>query len=148
MSVNLDKTFEDWMNLNMRNSLGNFMRFAKERNYSISQLSALIHLAHHKECTVSGLGEEFGVTNAAISQVLEKLVQLGLVLRTEDPQDRRQKVLVLTDEGKKIAGESQLERQKWLSDLINNLTEQEKEQVDSALRLLINKATSIYGLNF
>ena len=148
MSVNLDKTFEEWMNLNMRNSLGNFMRFAKEKNYSIPQLSALIHLAHHQECNVSGLGEEFGVTNAAISQVLEKLVQLGLVLRTEDPQDRRQKVLVLTEEGKKIARESQLERQKWLSDLINNLTEQEKEQVDSALRLLINKATSIEGLNF
>lgn len=148
MSVNLDKTFEEWMNLNMRNSLGNFMRFSKEKNYSIPQLSALIHLAHHQECNVSGLGEEFGVTNAAISQVLEKLVQLGLVLRTEDPQDRRQKVLVLTEEGKKIARESQLERQKWLSDLINNLTEQEKEQVDSALRLLINKATSTDGLNF
>ena len=148
MSIKLDKTFEEWMNLNMRNSLGNFMRFAKEKNYSIPQLSALIHLAHHQECNVSGLGEEFGVTNAAISQVLEKLVQLGLVLRTEDPQDRRQKVLVLTEEGKKIARESQLERQKWLSDLINNLTEQEKEQVDSALRLLINKATSIEGLNF
>ena len=56
MSVNLDKTFEEWMNLNMRNSLGNFMRFAKEKNYSIPQLSALIHLAHHQECNVSWLG--------------------------------------------------------------------------------------------
>lgn len=143
MSVNLEKTFEEWMNLNMRYSLGNFMRFAKERNYSIPQLSALIHLSHHQECNVSGLGEEFGVTNAAVSQVLEKLVQQGFVLRTEDPQDRRHKVLVLTAEGKQIALESQKERQKWLVQLINSLSPEEKELIDSALRLLINKAVFI-----
>lgn len=143
MSTKLEKTFNEWMNLTMRNSLGNFMRYAKEKNYSIPQLKTLIHLAHHQECNVSGLGEEFGVTNAAISQVMDKLVQQGLVLRSEDPQDRRQKVLVLTEEGKQIAQESQLERHKWLTNLINNLSQQEIEQIDAALRLLIEKAASI-----
>lgn len=143
MSVNLEKTFTEWMHLNMHISLGNFMRFAKEKNYSIPQLKALIHLSHHQECNVSGLGEEFGVTNAAISQMLEKLVQQGLVMRTEDPQDRRQKILVLTQEGKEIAQESQRQREKWLSDLVNSLSDQEKEQVDAALRLLISKASSV-----
>ncbi len=147
MSTQLKETFNEWMKLTMRNSLGNFMRYAKEKNYSIPQLKTLIHLAHHPECNVSGLGEEFGVTNAAISQVMEKLVQQGLVLRTEDPQDRRQKILVLTEEGKKIAIESQMERQKWLSNLIQNLTDQEKEQINAALRLLISKAASIDEIN-
>lgn len=143
MSVNLEKTFAEWIRLTMQISLGNFMRFAKEKNYSIPQLKALIHLSHHQECNVSGLSEEFGVTNAAISQILEKLVQLGFVLRTEDPQDRRQKILVLTEEGKEIAQESQREREKWLSELVNSLSEEEKEQVDAALRLLITKAATI-----
>ena len=96
---------------------------------------------------MSGLGEEFGVTNAAVSQVLEKLVQQGFVLRTEDPQDRRHKVLVLTAEGKQIAQESQMERQKWLVQLINSLSPDEKELIDSALRLLINKAVFIGDSN-
>ncbi len=143
MSVNLEKTFTEWMRLNMHISLGNFMRFAKEKNYSIPQLKALIHLSHHQECNVSELGEEFGVTNAAISQMLEKLVQQGLVMRTEDPQDRRQKILVLTPEGKAIAQESQRQREKWLSDLVNSLSDLEKERVDTALRLLISKASSV-----
>ena len=140
MPPNLEKTFNEWMILNMRNSIGNFMRFAREKNFSLPQLSALIHLSQNEECNISGLGTEFGVTNAAVSQLLEKMVQQGLVHRSEDPQDRRNKVLVLTEDGKKIANEGMIERHKWLSDLINILTEEEQDQVDSALRLLIDKA--------
>lgn len=131
------------MSLNMRNSLGNFMRFAKEKNYSILQLSALIHLSQIEECNVSDLGSEFGVTNAAISQLLEKMVQQGLVHRSEDPQDRRNKVLILTEEGKQIANESLFERQKWLSKLVKILTDEEQAQVDTAFRLLIDKAAQV-----
>lgn len=143
MSILLENTFNEWMSLVTKNSLGNFMRFAKEKNYSLPQLSALIHLSQHTECNVSGLGDEFGVTNAAISQLLEKMVQQGLVLRSEDPMDRRHKVLVLTEEGEQIARESQIERQKWLFNLIDILTEEEQNQVEQALRLLINKAIFI-----
>jgi len=141
MSQSLEKTFNEWMSLNMRNSLGNFMRFAKERNFSIPQLSALIHLSQTEDCNITGLGVEFGVTNAAVSQVMEKLVQQGLVLRTEHPDDRRHKVLILTEEGKQIAHEGMIERQKWLTRLIDSLTEDERQQIDQSLRLLINKAT-------
>ena len=141
MSISLENTFYEWMRLVTKNSLGNFMRFAKEKNYSLPQLSALIHLSQNSSCNVSGLGDEFGVSNAAISQLLEKMVQQGLVLRSEDPHDRRHKLLVLTNEGEQIARESQVERQKWLFNLIDIMTEQEQNLVDEALRLLINKAT-------
>jgi DNA-binding MarR family transcriptional regulator len=143
MSPPLEKTIKDWMNLNMRNSLGNFMRFAREKNISLTQLSSLIHLSQNEECNISDLGTEFGVSIAAVSQLLEKMVQQGLVHRSEDPQDRRNKVLVLTEDGKKIANEGMNERHKWLSNLIKILTEEEQDQVDSVLRLLIDKAAQI-----
>jgi DNA-binding MarR family transcriptional regulator len=119
------------------------MRFAKEKNYSIAQLNTLIHLSQNQECNLSGLGEVFGVTNAAVSQVMEKLVQQGLVLRTENPEDRRHKILILTERGEKIAHESEQERLKWLFQLINILSEEEKQLIESAMRLLINKATMV-----
>lgn len=143
MSPPLEKTIKDWMNLNMRNSLGNFMRFAREKNISLTQLSSLIHLSQNEECNISDLGTEFGVSIAAVSQLLEKMVQQGLVHRSEDPQDRRNKVLVLTEDGKKMANEGMNERHKWLSNLIKILTEEEQDQVDSVLRLLIDKAAQI-----
>ncbi len=141
MSQPLEKTMQAWMSLNMRNSLGNFMRFAKEKNFSLPQLSALIHLSQNDECNISGLGSEFGVTNAAASQLLEKMVQQGLVKRSEDPQDRRHKILELTAEGKQIANEGLHERNKWLSNLIALLSSEEQEQVNSALRLIIERAS-------
>jgi DNA-binding MarR family transcriptional regulator len=140
MSPPLEKTINTWMSLVMKNSIGNFMRFAKEKNYSLPQLKTLIHLSQNVECNISTLGDEFGVTNAAISQLMEKMVQQGLVLRTEDPQDRRHKVLVLTDEGKQIANESLVARHNWLSNLVNVLNQEEQDQVDAALRLLIEKS--------
>lgn len=143
MSIQLEKTFKEWMHLSLRNSLGNFMRFAKEKNYSIAQLNTLIHLSQNQECNLSGLGEVFGVTNAAVSQVMEKLVQQGLVLRTENPEDRRHKILILTERGEKIAHESEQERLKWLFQLMNILSEEEKQLIESAMRLLINKATMV-----
>lgn len=148
MSPPLEKTFNEWMSLIMKYSLGNFMRFAKEKNYSIPQLGALMHLSQNSECNVSDLGDEFGVTNAAISQLLEKMVQQGLVLRSEDPQDRRHKVLELTIEGKRIANESLIERQKWLLELINLLSEEEQYQVDQVLRMLINKTSLLEETKF
>ncbi|MDO9085041.1 MAG: MarR family transcriptional regulator [Anaerolineaceae bacterium] len=140
MSPPLEKTINTWMSLVMKNSIGNFMRFAKEKNYSLPQLKTLIHLSQNVDCNISTLGDEFGVTNAAISQLMEKMVQQGLVLRTEDPQDRRHKVLVLTDEGKQIADESLVARHNWLSKLVNVLNQEEQDQVDAALRLLIEKS--------
>ena len=143
MSQFLEKTYGEWMSLNMRNSLNNFLRFAKERNLSLPQLNALVHLSHNKDCNISGMGIEFGVTNAAMSQLLDKLVQQGFVYRKEDPQDRRNKILVITEEGRNLASEGMLEIQKWFSRLMATLTEEEKQLVDDSLRLLINKAAVI-----
>ena len=74
MPIPLENTFYEWMSLVTKNSLGNYMRFAKEKNYSLPQLSTLIHLSQNATCNVSGLGDEFGVSNAAVSQLLEKML--------------------------------------------------------------------------
>ncbi len=140
MSQPLEETYSEWMGHNMRNSLGNFLRFAKEKNLSLPQLNILIHLVHNEDCNISGMGIEFGVTNAAISQLLDKLVQQGYVNRHEDPQDRRNKILVLTEDGRRIANEGMLERKKWFARLVTTLTDEEKQQVDNSFSLLINKA--------
>jgi DNA-binding MarR family transcriptional regulator len=136
----LNKTLSDWMQLVMRHSIHSFIGFAKNRNYSIAQLNALIRLYHKGNCGISDLGEETGVTNAAASQLLEKMVQQGLVLRLEDPQDRRHKIVKLTEAGQQLACESLSARQSWLTQLIDLLTPEEQEHVSVVLQLLIEKA--------
>lgn len=48
------------------------------------------------------LAENIGLDPSSLVRVIDQLVQAGIVKRLEDPQDRRAKILHLTEEGKKI----------------------------------------------
>ena len=141
MSPPLAQTLHDWMRVVMQRSMRNFMLYAKEHNYSMAQLNTLFRIRHKNTCGVSDLAEEMGVTSAAASQLLEKLVQQGLAVRTEDPQDRRNKRVALTEAGERIVGESIAARQSWLTQVAELLPAGEQQQVNAALQLLIEKTT-------
>jgi len=72
--------------------------------------------------------------------MLERLVQQHLILRSEDPMDRRVKQLVLTERGIQTIQESIRSREEWLDGLSKTLSTEEKAQVMAALYILIDKA--------
>ena len=133
----------DWIAVFMHRSMQNLNRFSKEKGYSMSQIFALNFIHHHGTCGVSDLGEGMSVSNAAASQLLEKLVQQQMIERTEDPEDRRGKQIRLTNKGDQIIRDSLFARQSWLSELESRLSSQEKEQAISVLHLLIEKGRQI-----
>ena len=141
MSPPLAKTLHDWTRVVMQHSMRNFMLQAKEHNYSMAQLNALFRIKRKGTCGVSDLGEEMGVTSAAASQLLERLVQQGLAVRTEDPQDRRNKLVTLTEAGERLIQESAAAHQSWLTQMADLLSPGEQKQVNAALQLLIEKTT-------
>ena len=126
----------------MRSSMRSFILYLKENGLSMSQIGALFQINCGRS-NVSDLGEGLGITSAAASQMLERLVQQGLILRSEDPQDRRVKQLVLTDKGCRIMQESIQARQGWLEDLVSILSAGEKEQIAAAVKVLINKTNQL-----
>ena len=136
-------TLGKWIEIFMRRSMHNFISYSKEKGLSMSQLGALLHLFRGGSCSVSDIGDNLGVTNAAASQMLERLVQQGLILRKEDPEDRRVKQVVLTNKGREILQESIAARQVWLENLGQTLSETEREQITAALEVLIEKASRL-----
>jgi DNA-binding MarR family transcriptional regulator len=138
----LTLTLQEWIGVFMRHSMRSFIHYSKESGLSLSQVGALFQINHGRS-NVSDLGDGLGITNAAASQMLERLVQEGLILRSEDPQDRRVKQLVLTEKGCKILEESVQARQGWLEDLVSILSAPEKEQIDGALKVLILKTNQL-----
>ena len=136
-------TLNEWVAVFMRRSMRNFIRYARDSGLSVSQINALLHIHRVGGCGVTDLGDHLGVTSAAASQMLERLVQQELILRSEDPVDRRGKQLVLTEKGNQIMQESIHARQGWLEDLAKSLTVSEKEQATAALKILIDKAKNL-----
>jgi DNA-binding MarR family transcriptional regulator len=66
---------------------------------TIGQVKTLMMLAGKPDQTVSQLAEGLGSGKPAASILIDRLVQLGLVQRTEDANDRRRTLVALTDAG-------------------------------------------------
>ena len=101
-------------------------------------------LIHKRGTTaVSDIGEELGISNPAASQMIDRLVQDGLILRTEHPDDRRVKQIQLTDKGFELIQGSLEARRAWLHTLGEELLPEEKQQISQALKILIEKTQKI-----
>jgi DNA-binding MarR family transcriptional regulator len=135
-------TLGEWIEVFMRRSMHNFICYSKEKGLSMSQIGALFRIFRGKS-SVSDISDNLGVTSAAASQMLERLVQQGLILRKEDPNDRRVRQIVLTDKGRQILQESIAARQGWLENLSRTLSDSQREQVTAALNILIEKANQL-----
>lgn len=133
---------QEFFKIIMHRSMREFLLYSRKTGLSMSQIGALLHINKHS-VGVSDVGDGLGVTNAAASQMLDRLVHQDLIVRTEDPDDRRGKKIVLTDKGRRIIEESTDARQGWLNDLAVTLSPAEKVQVLAALDILIQRASQI-----
>ncbi len=135
--------FQEWIDLFMHRSMRRFIQYTRKSGLSMSMIGAIFHLHHKNSVGVTDLGEHLGVTSAAASQMLERLVQQELIERTEDPDDRRGKQIVLTQKGCQVLEESIRARQGWLTELSESLSDEEKKQITTALNIMINKANQL-----
>ncbi len=126
----------------MRSSMHGLILFMKDNDLSMSQIGALFQIKRGRS-NVSELGESLGVTIAAASQMIDRLVQQGLIIRLEDPEDRRAKQLALTEKARRILKGSVHARQGWLEQLAASLNAGERERVTAALRLLIERTEQL-----
>ncbi len=81
-----------------------------------------------------------GVSNAAASQTVDRLVQMDLIERTEDPDDRRSKRLTLTQKGKTLVESGINDRSQWIKDLAVTLPKEQQQIIIAALTILTETA--------
>jgi DNA-binding MarR family transcriptional regulator len=132
-----------WMDVFLQRSMGNWWRFARSTGLSMPQFSLMMQMYHRGACGMSGISERFEITPAAASQMVDKLVQSGFMVRGEDPSDRRAKLLNLTAKGKELVEQSIEERFRWVDELAGKLTPEERAQVGEALELMTRAAQEI-----
>jgi DNA-binding MarR family transcriptional regulator len=143
MSDTFSTTLNNTVAIFVRRSMQNYFRYIKDSGFSMSQVSTLFFLYRKGSSGVSDIGEEMGVTSAAASQMLDRLVQQGLISRSEDPHDRRLKLIVLTEKGRRTLDTFKgnlRDRHGWIDELAAKLSPAEQEQVEAALKILIEKA--------
>lgn len=139
----LIQTIRHFMDFAMHHSMRERAHFAKATGLSMPQFGILMQLHYRGNCGVSDIGERFDITNAAASQLVEKLVQSRLIQREEDPSDRRAKLLNLTDKGRNLIQRGLERRYRWVDQLAGKLSAEEREIVSEALKIMSQAAEEL-----
>lgn len=139
----LDRALRDWVAVFMRRSMHEFMDSMKDTGLSMPQLTTLIRLHYHGPCPISGIGDDLGVSAAAASQMVNRLVHLGLLERTEGPHDRRVRNVNLTPAAIELVRRAVSARVGWMRDLSTQMTPQQQASVVESLGYLTQAAVAL-----
>jgi DNA-binding MarR family transcriptional regulator len=112
---------------------------------TMPQAKVLYLVALQPDLPMSGIAAELGVGAPAVSGLVDRLVALGYVERREDPADRRQQLVGITD-----AGTTALERLRELNTnamrrLIAGLDPEELEALRISLIALDREVQHLFG---
>jgi len=142
-SVQFTQAIRSWMDVFMNRSMRGWGLFAKSTGLSMPQFGLLMQMHHKGPCGMSQVSERFEITPAAASQLVDKLVQNGFIQREEDPNDRRAKLLNLTDKGRELIQRGMQERYRWVDELGERLTPEERVKITEALNIMTEAAKEL-----
>ncbi|MBK9924580.1 MAG: MarR family transcriptional regulator [Anaerolineales bacterium] len=142
-SLQFTRSIHAWMDVFMHRSMRGWGLFAKSIGLSMPQFGVMMQLHHRGAFGMSEVSERFEITPAAASQLVDKLVQNGFILREEDPNDRRAKLLNLTDKGRDVIQQGLEERYRWMDQLEERLTDGERAKIIEALDILTRIAQDV-----
>ena len=126
----------DWFALFARYSLIDFHNFTHRAGLTLPQMNVLMRLYYQGSCETTELVGTMLVSKAAVSQMVERMVQQELVLRVRVPEDRRARKIELTEKGRNFIEESIRARQGWLERIGEHLNADQKGEIAQALHVL------------
>jgi DNA-binding MarR family transcriptional regulator len=133
--------------LDLLNALGSttFRQFlwqrASELDLTYAQSQVLFYVGDHAGCHMNDVGKAFGVSLPAVTHIIDRLEQKQLVLRGDDPADRRVYVLDVTRQGKALVQELHALQMGAVEAVLARMTTADRRQVIKGLEALVDAAT-------
>jgi DNA-binding MarR family transcriptional regulator len=116
------------------------VRFESAHVVAPHQFSVLCRLEEAPR-TPSELAEIERVSGPSMTRSVAALVERGLVERTADPADRRQVILSLTSDAKRLLKDIRRKRDAWMSVRVGHLTAEEQDVLRRASAILTRVAS-------
>jgi DNA-binding MarR family transcriptional regulator len=117
------------------------LRVWEERGITFPQLRILFRVRLNPEIDLRSLADGLEISPSAASQQVDKLVERGFILRSEDPQDRRRLRLTLTSQGEEAAGEYSRAAIDYSTRVVSTLPEDDLRDLRRLLGTLIELNT-------
>jgi DNA-binding MarR family transcriptional regulator len=103
---------------------------------SPSLTAALATVGRHGPLTPSELAARERIQRPTATRVLARLEELGLTVRTPDPQDRRSSLVAVTDAGSALLDELRTRKTAFLAERLDGLDADERAVLDRAADIL------------
>ena len=142
-SVQVSTSIRQWLETVTSRSMRDWTRYMKATGLSMPQFGVLMRLYHGGSCAVSEIGKHMQTSSAAASQLIDGLVDKGLLERIENPEDRRAKQISISQKGRVFIHDGIAERYRWVEELVSGLTPDEQEKIASAINLLAEATRKI-----
>jgi DNA-binding MarR family transcriptional regulator len=100
---------------------------------SLTSAATLNTLERSGPCRLTALAATEGVTQPAMTQLVGRLAEAGLVVRSADPEDGRVVHVQLTDEGREFVARRRGIRAERLSGMLARLSKADQDALAAAL---------------
>ena len=100
------------------------------------QQRILMRLNSHGKSTQKELQDVLEISSGALSEILQKMEDSGLILRTKSAEDKRQVDLSLTPHGRETAHSVEAHYHRTLERMFECLSAEQKDQLEETLGIL------------
>jgi DNA-binding MarR family transcriptional regulator len=129
----------DLMGLVHRRSAGGTLALMNEAGLTMAQMVTLYILDHAGPQSVTAIASFLNLSPAATSHLVDRLVGLGFVGRTEDQEDRRQKRVAITPAGRTLAARVHQERAREFASALALVTPELQRQFARVLGRVVSE---------
>lgn len=131
--------------LNLLFRLGNDFSHRKTRPTGLSDTECKLcsYIYGHALCSQDEAGQELGIDKTTVTKALQTLENKGILQRETCADDRRKKLLTLTESGKKTISDIADLHEKWFTNVLSCLNADEQANFEDYLRRLLAEAEKL-----
>jgi len=111
-------------------------RIAVEKFKMTEEQFQVLRRIRKGNASVSALANVSQTSRSAVSKAVDSLVRRGFVIRNQDPNDRRNVPLALTDEGQRVMDNIFAKAEKWLLSHFEQLSTEELDTLYQGMEIL------------
>jgi MarR family 2-MHQ and catechol resistance regulon transcriptional repressor len=111
-------------------------RTIKEGGLTVSQFAVLEILYHKGDLRICEILEKALATGGNMTVVIDNLVKEGLVIRCNDPKDRRVNLISITEKGRQLISDIFPKHVENINEIFSVLTTEEKNTLIGILKKL------------
>ncbi len=115
----------------------NSKRLSTEANLTSPQILSLLAVHNNAPITIAKIAEEVHLSASTMVGIIDRLESKGLVLRERSKTDRRQVMVNITEEGRKVGKRAPVPLQEKLIQELDQISDTQQRNIIKSLEYLV-----------